>query len=162
MSRKFVVLPSILMVLAFVSIITPVHAVGTRTIILGEVTHARVGNPGADPISSDGRISIFAIDEPDKARVSVQFYIPTDEKRVLIKLVSVDSVEIDSTSVTIEGYWDVYVNGMLSKDDTYGRLDGPIGIDKFGIDIDQDVPDVGTPNAYTKVKGEVIWYRYFG
>jgi len=147
------------MALAFGSIMAPAHAVDTRTIIRGEVIKARIGAHEGELKTAYGRITVFAVEERDIARVIVVFNIPEDEMRVLVKLVFVDSVEISSTPVSIVGHWDVYVNGELFQDDTYGIFH--TNWTGLGIDIDEDPTKVDTGHAFIKLKGSVARYRYF-
>jgi len=156
MNRRTVLVASIFLFSVLGSTIPQALAVKPqRRLIIGKVDVAWVtDNPPLDePKPANGIITITAFDDSDRASVNVYFYIPRDDTRVTINLVSVSSVETSADETVIEGLWDVHVNGLLYRDDALGQF-STTGYIWWGLDIGA----LG-PGANVKIKGSVTLYK---
>lgn len=162
MNKKAVLMASIFMVLVLGFTVNSAQATTQKAMLWGKVTGAETyyGPPRVMPIpppplpTAYGAILVYAVDEPDKARVNAFFYMPDTKEWVFVKLVSVESVQIDTDMIRIEGLWDVYVNCELFEDDAEGYFKS--NWRSWGVSIGEWIKDW---EKSTTVEGIVTWSK---
>ncbi|MCW4038852.1 MAG: hypothetical protein NWF13_08985 [Candidatus Bathyarchaeota archaeon] len=155
MNRRTILLASIFLFSVLGLTISQAQAVAPqRSIAIGKVNLAWVTDTPPSVLKpANGKISLstMTFDGSDRVSANIYFYIPEDNLRVTIKLVSVISLDISAGTV-IEGYWDVRVNGQLVLDDAWGECCADSSV--CGL----DVGGFGS-NALVKIKGSITLYK---
>ena len=140
MNRRTILVASIILFSVLGLTVPQVYAVRSqRSLITGEVIVAGVtDSPPADMKTANGKLilSTITFDESQRVTANIYFYIPEDDIRVTIKLVSVISVSISKDEAFIEGYWDVRENSQLVLNDELGQFSTTINTPTYwGLDI---------------------------